>query len=239
MTFNVFRLCSKFSFRQRNNITKFSFVVINFKKKKEVCFVARSIAKMSTTKQEPEDIDIIGHLEKETNAVSPVAPVLKRVASLFKEDEPEWDCCGHSLVKKTAVETVGQFVLFLGMIGYIFYQLYKYFDPNENRQEIVNISTVDSMPMAFIYVDFVKGNDTNCTLNFKFYNGTSWTSSNFSQWYDWGNNPNNVTIDQMFDYVDNENDCQATYIQYESELSETPFFVNTSPLVCHGKDMCN
>ena len=158
------------------------------------------------------EIEIVATLEKQQTS-----PMFVRVASLFKEDQPEWRCCCCTIVKKTAVETIGKFVLFVGMISYIFYQLGKYFDSNENREEYVDIRVVDTMPMPFIYVDMYLGNMTYCQFDFAFWNGTEYTYTTFDEYENWGNDPNEVDIQDLFDYVDNDNDCKGVWIKYDYE----------------------
>ena len=160
-----------------------------------------------------ENLEIQAELEKQASA----APGFERVAELFTEDEPEWNCLCCTIVKKTAVETIGKFILFLGMIAYIVYQLGKYFDDDENRDEIVDIKTVDAMPMAFIYVDLFQSNETNCSLSFGFWNGSSYTASYYQEWEDFGD-PSDWTISEMLDYVD-DNGCEPRYVKYDYELS--------------------
>ena len=129
------------------------------------------------------------------------------IASLFQEEQPEWEICGLKLKKKTGVESVGKFIFFCGMIGYIGYQLYKYFDNDINRIEYVKLEKVDETPLAYIYMDYYDGSG-KCTP--QFFKGTDWfPASNYSEWESyWGGE----SIDSAFDYIDTYYFEDSTYI---------------------------
>lgn len=141
----------------------------------------------------------------------------------FQAEEPKWRLCKKiHITKKAGVIGITKIFLLIGMLSYVIYQLLKYFNPNINRREYIKEKLVDTMPFAFFYYTYIY-DSTMCNNTFGFYNGSvfgmtqeyhEWNVSNYS--YDQYFNP---TIDEMFDYVDNINDCKGAYIRKFEQLS--------------------
>lgn len=122
----------------------------------------------------------------------------KRVASIFKENQPEWKFCGTLIKKKTVIENMGKFLLFCIMICYIAYQLSKYVNPNENKIEYAEVTSITETPVPYFYIDL--SSYYNCT--FGIYRGQDWSASFwYGRWYEW-QNYRNSSLQTTFDYVD-------------------------------------
>ena len=66
-----------------------------------------------TTVSATVDVNIVDAMDRERQSSTGAGHMMKRVRSIFKEDEPQWECCHIKIKKKTAVETFGKFFLFL------------------------------------------------------------------------------------------------------------------------------
>ena len=148
---------------------------------------------------ENDEIQIIDKDEKKLELV---------VKEELETQDPKWHCFCCDLPRKTAVLALTKIILFMAMVSYIIYQLAKYFNTNINRREYTKEVLVDTVPFTYIYFAFA-ANNTICNTSFGFYNGTEFRVTEYFHYYEM---TPNMTISDLFDYVDNENDCKGAYV---------------------------
>ena len=91
----------------------------------------------------------------------------------------------------------------------------RYFDPSINNIRYVDEYTVDKVPLAYIYVDFI--DDLDCVEYFYSFN------KSFTYYDEWvGFDSYDTNIKDIFDYVDDN--CTPLYIS--NKLSICVLFVN-------------
>ena len=77
--------------------------------------------------------------------------------SVSTDDEPliehskYWYCCTKKFNKQTTIKRIGYFLIFASMCSYISYLSARFFDSKINRKQYTEQSSVDSMPIPYIY----------------------------------------------------------------------------------------
>ena len=123
--------------------------------------------------------------------------LLEHAHDLREFTTPEWHCCNRTINRQDFVGQVGSILVLLGMVAYLIYALYCYISPAINRTEFTRQTTVESMPIPYIYfeVDTTIHPD-NFSCNFYIFDKLD-------------------TIERSIDYISSVN---ATVIEWDDDL---------------------